>query len=111
VLEANKQRGDLDGIAATDWALAQIDLAREDHEAALPRLIESFQIFGRLQRPDGIATVGQTLGQLLVDAGQADPARRVLGDTRASAAKLGWTGRVQQITDLLNGQPAAGEGT
>ena len=75
-LEVNRQLGDLDGIAAADWALAQIDLAREDYQSAFPRLIESFQIFGRLQRPDGIAAVGGALGQLLMAAGQTDrPAR------------------------------------
>jgi tetratricopeptide (TPR) repeat protein len=110
-LEANKQLGDLDGIAAADWDLAQIDLAREDYKAALPRLVESFQLLGRLQRPDRIATVGWPLGQLLMAAGQADPARQVLGDALAAATKLGWTGLVQQINELLNPQPPANEQT
>jgi tetratricopeptide (TPR) repeat protein len=108
-LEINKQLGDLDGIAAASWDLAQIDLARKDYEAALPRLMESFQIFGRLQRPDAIATAGNVLGQLLMAAGQTDEARRVLGDARAAAAKIGWTDRVQQITGLRNSPPAASE--
>ena len=43
----NKQLGDLDGIAAATWGLAQIDLAREDYQSALPRLVESFQILRR----------------------------------------------------------------
>ena len=110
-LEANKQLGDLDGIAAASWDLARIDLARKDYQAALPRLIESFQIFGRLQRPDGIAAVGWTLGQLLLAAGQADPARQVLGDALAAAAKIGWTDMVQQIGELLKSVAAANEET
>jgi len=36
-LEVNKQLGDLDGIAAATWDLAQIDLTREDYESAFPR--------------------------------------------------------------------------
>ena len=64
--------------------------------------MESFQIFGRLQRPDGIAVVGSALGQLLMAAGQADLARQVLGDSRASATKIGWTDTVQQIDEMLN---------
>jgi hypothetical protein len=32
-LDANKQLGDLDGIAAASWDLAAIDLARQDHQA------------------------------------------------------------------------------
>ena len=104
-LEVSKQLGDLDGIAAADWDLARIDLAREDYESALPRLMESFQIFGRLQRPDGIAAVGMTLGQLLMAAGQTDLARQVLGDSLAAATKIGWTDMVQQINELLNPRP------
>ena len=104
-LEANKQLGDLDGIAGASWDLARIDLAREDYQSALPRLIESFQINGRLQRPDGIATVGMALGQLLMAAGHADLARQVLGDTLAAATKIGWTDQIQQINELLNPRP------
>ena len=104
-LEVNKQLGDHDGIAAADWDLAQIDLARKDYRAALPRLMESFQIFVGLQRPDGIAVVGRTLGQLLLAAGQADQARQVLGDSLAAAAKLGWTDMARQISELLNPRP------
>jgi tetratricopeptide (TPR) repeat protein len=104
-LEVNRQLGNLDGIAAAQWDLARIDLTRKDYEAALPRLLESFPILGRLQRPDGIAMVGSTLGQLLIAAGQADQARQVLGDSLAAAAKLGWTDLVQQINELLNPPP------
>jgi hypothetical protein len=68
-------------------------------------MIESFQIFGSLQRPDGIAVVGGTLGQLLMAAGQADQARQVLEASLAAAAKLGWTDMVQQISQLLDPPP------
>ena len=104
-LEANKQLGDLDGIAAADWGLATIDLARKDYQSALPPLIESFQILSQLQRPDGIAVVGMTLGQLLMASGQTDDARQVLGDSLAAAAKIGWTDTVEKITELLNPPP------
>jgi tetratricopeptide (TPR) repeat protein len=103
-LEAHRQLGDLDGIAAASWDLAQIDLAREDYQAAFPRLVESFQIFSRLQRPDGIAVVGSALAQLLIAAGKRDQARQVLGDARAAAVKIGQTGLVQQISNLLDPQ-------
>ena len=101
-LDVHKQLGDLDGIASASWALAQIDLDREDCQSALPRLTESFQINDRLQRPDGIAAVGMTLGQLLLAAGQPDQARQVLTASQAAAARLGWTGAVQQTSELLN---------
>jgi len=102
VLEAAKQLGDPVGIARTNWDLAQIDLARNDDQAALPRLIESFQILGRLQQPDGVAVVGFVLGRLLLAVGQPDEARRVLTAAHAAAVKLGWTDRVQQISELFS---------
>ncbi len=110
-LEACKQLGDLGQIASIDWALAQIDLAREDNEAAFPRLVESFQILGRLQRPDGIAVVGAALGRLLLAAGQADQGRQVLGDSLAAATKIGWTGMVEHISELLNPPDTTNEDT
>ena len=73
--------------------------------------MESFEILGRLQRPDGIAVVGWTLGQLLTAAGQADPARQVLSDALAAATMIGWTDLAQQISKLLNPPPDAGEQT
>jgi hypothetical protein len=54
-LELNRQLGNLDGIAGADFDLARIDLAREDYMAAIVRLAESFQIYGRLQKSDGMA--------------------------------------------------------
>jgi hypothetical protein len=110
-LEASKQLGDLDGIAGADWGLARIDLEREDYQAALPRLTESFQILGRLQRPDGIAVVGSTLGQLLIAEGQDGQARQVLQASLAAAGKLGWADLVRQISQLLNPPPQEGKGT
>src|SRR5215470_1521497 len=44
-LEVHKGLGDLDGIAAANWDLAQIALSQDDYESAVPRLVESFQIF------------------------------------------------------------------
>jgi tetratricopeptide (TPR) repeat protein len=106
-LEVNKQLGDLDGIAAADWDLAQIDLQRQDFEAAFPRLAESFQILLRLQRPDGITTVGGVLGQLLMALGANDQARGVLAVSMVAARKLGWEDDVRQIQELLDSLPPA----
>ena len=100
-LEYYKQLGDLVGIAAAEWGLARVDLARRDIRSALPRLVRSFQIFGQLQQPNGIAAVGITLGQLLMAAGQTDRARQVLGDSLAAAAKIGRTDLVQRINEIL----------
>ena len=71
----------------------------------MPRLLKSFQINSQLQRPDGIAAVGSALGQLLLAAGQAAPARQVLEAAMAAAAKIGWADMARQISQLLRSQP------
>jgi hypothetical protein len=101
-LDTYKRLGDLDAIAGTNWDLARIDLEQEDYESAFPRLLESFQIFRQLKRPDGIAAVGITLGQILMSAGQTDDARQVLNDSLAAATKIGWVDAINPISELLN---------
>ncbi|WP_246575162.1 CHAT domain-containing protein [Streptomyces umbrinus] len=100
-LEVNEQLGDMDGIAAANWDLARIDLSRQDLDAAVPRLITSFQLFVKLQRPEGIAVVGATLGQLLLAAGERGRAREVFQTSRAAAAKIGLTKVIDQLDELL----------
>ena len=68
----------------------------------MPRLRESFQIVRQLQRADGIATVGMTLGALLLAAGLTGPARQVLGESLAAATKIGHPDLTRQINELLN---------
>jgi hypothetical protein len=110
-LEVSKQLGDLDGIAKANWDLAQIDLVREDYQSACPRLVESFQILRQLRRPDGIAIVGVTLGQLLLAAGLTDEARQVLGQSLAAATTTAHSNLISRINELLNGPGAGNEET
>jgi tetratricopeptide (TPR) repeat protein len=72
-LQVNEGLGDLDGIAAAKWGLAQIDLARKDYQSAFPRLVEAFQTLYRLQRAAGSAMVGRVLGEVLLARGAASP--------------------------------------
>jgi tetratricopeptide (TPR) repeat protein len=106
-LEGSQDLGDPDGTAEALWGLAQSDLAREDHDAALARLTESFRILSRLQRLDGITDVGYALGQLLMATGHIESARRVLGEALAAATTIGLTQAVQSIGDLLDNAPVA----
>jgi hypothetical protein len=46
--------------------------------------------------------VGLALGQLLMAPGQTDQGRQVLGDALVAATKIGQSGLVQQINELLN---------
>jgi tetratricopeptide (TPR) repeat protein len=108
VLDATRQLADLDGIAAATWDLARIDLARGDDHAAIAPMMESFTINRHLQRPDGMAIVGMSLGELLLEAGQADRARPVLAESLAAATMIGWTDVARQISALLESAPPAG---
>ncbi|TCB97234.1 tetratricopeptide repeat protein [Micromonospora zingiberis] len=100
-LRANERMGDLDGIAAAKWGLAQIDLIQENYEAAFPQLVESFQILRQLHRPDGIAVVGNVLGQLLLAWEERKQARLVLEESLAAAEKIGATELIRTIRELI----------
>jgi tetratricopeptide (TPR) repeat protein len=110
-LPVYERLGDLDSIAAVTWKLAQIDLVRKDHDSAFPQMVKSFQIYQYLQRPDGIAVVGSTLGRLLMSGGATKEARRVLEASVAAAAKIGWADMVQELSEMLNSLPPEGEGS
>ena len=69
--------GDMDGIANTLWAVAQIELQRQQGQPAYDHLARSYEILLRLGRLDGICVVGLDLGQLLAAAGHADDARQL----------------------------------
>jgi tetratricopeptide (TPR) repeat protein len=101
-LGVHRKLGNLDGIAAAEWALARIELTQKNHEAAVRRMADSFQILRRLQRADGIATVGATLGEMLLLAGHADLARDVLSEGRDAAAKIGASDLVERFNQLLD---------
>ncbi|MGC5031049.1 hypothetical protein [Micromonospora sp. DT229] len=100
-LEVHESHGDLDEIASATWGLARIDLVRQDYASALPRLVTSFNLLIHLRRPDGMAVVGHTLGQILVIAGLSDEARPVLELSLAAARKVDMTDYVQAISHLL----------
>ncbi|MPY34371.1 CHAT domain-containing protein [Streptomyces adustus] len=101
-LQVSEQLGDMDGIAAANWDLARIDLNRQDRDAAVPRLVISFQLLLKLQRPDGLAVVGTVLGQLLLAADERVQARQVFQTSRAAAAEIGLSDVVDQLDELLN---------
>ncbi|MGW5054553.1 CHAT domain-containing protein [Actinokineospora sp. NPDC004072] len=101
-LEVNRQLGDLDGIAAANWALAQIDLDQQDYSAAIPRIIESHAILRQLQRPDGIAIVGATLAQIVTSAGDTEQARHIAEESLNAAMKINSPDLVEQLRTLLD---------
>ncbi|MEW2131958.1 CHAT domain-containing protein [Streptomyces sp. NPDC005435] len=100
-LEVHERLSDMEGIAAANWDLAQIDLSRQDLSAATPRLVTSFGLLLKLQRPDGITVVGATLGQLLLAGGERGQARQVFQASRSAADKIGAADIVDRLDELL----------
>ncbi|MFD9066020.1 tetratricopeptide repeat protein, partial [Kitasatospora purpeofusca] len=100
-LEVSEQLGDIEAIATANWNLARTDLDRQDRQAALPRLVTSFQHLLKLQRPDGIAVVGITLGQVMLAEGARAQARKVLQACRAAAAVIDAADIVSRAEQLL----------
>jgi hypothetical protein len=96
-LAANRQLGDIDGIAASLWSIAQIELKRKKFELAFPRLEEAWPLIVKLGHPNGIAAIGGVFGQLLVEADLLDEARNVLGQAAAALRKLDQDARAAQI--------------
>jgi hypothetical protein len=76
-LEINQQLNDADGIGATLWNLAQLDLAEQKIDDAVPRILEAYGIVSKLGRAEGIAVIGTYVGQILA-ASKPDDARAVL---------------------------------
>src|SRR5262249_54565258 len=91
-LAVNQRLNDTDGIAATLWALSQVDLAEKKTGEAIPRIIEAYQIVMRLGRAEGIAVIGATLGQISAAYGQPDDARAVLSTVGRNVPQA-WTQR------------------
>ncbi len=82
--------------------LAQVDLERGDRHAAVPRLVTSFRHFLELQRPDGIAVAGITLGQEMLASGARAQARQALQACRAAAAVIGAANIVSLADELMD---------
>ncbi|MEU4447439.1 tetratricopeptide repeat protein, partial [Actinosynnema sp. NPDC023926] len=101
-LETNKLLGDLDGIAAANWDLAQINLSQQDPESATLRLIESYTVLQQLQRADGIAVVGATLAALLAAAGQTRQARQIADEGLQAALKIDDSSLIEQLHSQLD---------
>lgn len=92
-LAVNRQLSNIDGITATLWSLAQFDIAAEDWQAAAPRLTKAWGLLERLGRVQGIAIVGNLLGQLLWLLTTTTPLRCLV---EASPRIGGWKTRDRQ---------------
>ena len=101
-LATHRQLGDVDGIAAALFDLANIDIQEQKLSDAISKLAEAFPVFVRIGRADGIAIVGKVYGQLLAANGRPE-ASEVLERSRQAFELLGWTDQARQVGEILAG--------
>ena len=97
--------GDTGSVAHIRFSCARIRLARggmEKGEAQVigEELVESFALYKKLQRPDGIGWVGLLFGQFLATTGKTAEALTVLEEAAAAFDKLNWAERAAQVREL-----------
>ncbi|MGE0680185.1 MAG: CHAT domain-containing protein [Candidatus Binatia bacterium] len=97
---------DLDSIAHIRFSCAQIRLSRRETwqselQTIYEELAESFAIYQKIQRIDGIAVVGQLLGQILAMGGLRDEALTVLEQSARAYEKMQQTSQAEQVRALL----------
>lgn len=97
---------DLDSIAHLRFSCAQIRLSRQDSsqsemQTIYEELAESFTINQKLQRVDGIAFVGLSLGQILAGGGYRDEALEVLEQSARAFEKMQLLPQAAQVRQLM----------
>ena len=100
-LETNRVLGDKVGIAAALWDLAQLDLSREDVQAAAPRVAEAYQLVTQSGRAEGIAVIGTIFGQMLAMSEHRDQGLEVLRMSCDAYRKLGRDADASEVADLI----------
>ena len=108
-LEMHKERlavaeamGDMDSRASALWDTAQIEIGKEEWQGAFSHMAESYGIFVKLGRLDGICVVGVSLGQLMCMGGQRDEGLEVLKRSQEGFTKLGQGEMARQTQELID---------
>ena len=100
-LQANQQLENKDGIAATLWSIARIELAQGNLEVAAPKIAKAYSLVSEMGRLEGIAVIGRLFGQLLVRNGQPEIGLAVLQRSLDGFRQLGREQSAQQTEKLL----------
>ncbi|MCB0047735.1 MAG: hypothetical protein KDD92_20100, partial [Caldilineaceae bacterium] len=100
--------GDLDGVAHARFSCAQLRLKRGgwqqgEHQEIYEELAESFALWRQIQRFDGIAVVGELLGQVLAAVGQTAEAIVVFDAAIAAYTRLGWASKAAGLEEMKRG--------
>jgi hypothetical protein len=100
-----KKIKDLDSIAHIRFSCAQIRLNRGGVERGeiqeiYEELAESFALFLKIQRLDGIAYAGMLLGQVLAIGGNSEEALKILDESAAAFEKLQLSKQAKSVREL-----------
>ncbi len=109
---------DMDLLAHVRYCCANIRLNRgglqgDEAQLIVDELGESFTLFRKLQRVDGIAIIGSLLGQVLAAVSLTTEAISVLEQSATAFTQMGQTAQAEQIRSWvaqLQGEAKAGDG-
>jgi tetratricopeptide (TPR) repeat protein len=101
VLEINRTLRDADGIAATLWVIARIELAQRKNADAALRIAEAYSIVERIGRAEGIAVVGSVFAQILAAAGEHEQALAVLRRSAEMYRRLDRSDDAEAVEKLI----------
>jgi len=104
-LPVMQQIQDMDSLAHIRFFCARIRLERsglqgDEGQTIIDELAESFTLFRKLQRVDGIAIVGSLLGQVLAAVGLRKEALTVLDHAAAAFDRLQQAAQAAQLRAL-----------
>ncbi|CAK0749290.1 hypothetical protein CCP3SC1_1860001 [Gammaproteobacteria bacterium] len=94
--------GDVRSKAVTLFKIARIEQKREQLVEAFGHLAESYEIFTKLNIPNGLAAVGELYGQMLLSRGEREKGFAILEIARDAANLLGWTEDAERVQDLIH---------
>ncbi|EFL50933.1 conserved hypothetical protein [Solidesulfovibrio fructosivorans JJ]] len=100
-LKINRKLNDKIGISASLWSIAKILLEKDQKKAVLYIISKAYKIATDMGTTDGIATIGYTLGELLVRGGKHEEGIDVLQRSIAGFRHLGREEEAQKTEALL----------
>ena len=107
-LATHRQMENLEGIAATLWGMAQIDLYHKDIESATKKILEAYPLVMRMGRLEGIAVIGEHCGQILFMAGHREEGLNILRRSAKGYRQLGKekiAAEIEALVQKLTTQP------
>lgn len=107
VLPAIEKLGDLEAKGVILSKIAGIELTRNQPAEAFKRLSEAYEIAENMRIPDGLMTVGEWYGQLLLQRGEQKKGLSVLKTALQAATQLGQEEHANHLQELIDQLRAA----